>query len=119
MLTRTLRTDSEGTAQRICEKSRLQQRTAVAAMGATDTRVDHALNYLVPAAITAPSVYNTRPWLVIGPRRKGPTRMCATYVLMRKGMPLVVSDDDARLFLSDGHGHSRFTGYELREVVQA
>ncbi|MDQ0958146.1 hypothetical protein QFZ66_002024 [Streptomyces sp. B4I13] len=116
-------------------------------MHATDTHVGTALTYLVRAAISAPSVHHTQPWLFTGPRRKGTTRMRQAYILMRMGRPLVVSDDGDRrrrqaiqearlspdrehldltwnvhrtlLFRSDGHGHSRFTGYEVREVVQA
>ncbi|MGW2516390.1 Acg family FMN-binding oxidoreductase [Streptomyces sp. NPDC001617] len=34
-------------------------------MDATHTRVDHAANHLVRAAVTAPSVHNTQPWLFV------------------------------------------------------
>jgi hypothetical protein len=34
-------------------------------MDATHTQVDHAANHLVRAALTAPSVHNTQPWLFV------------------------------------------------------
>lgn len=37
--------------------------TSVTVMDATQPRVDHAANHLVRAAVTAPSVHNTQPWL--------------------------------------------------------
>lgn len=73
--------------------------------------------------------------------------MRKAYILMHMGKPIVVSDDGerlhrqaldearltpdkthrdlrwnidrSRLFRADEHGHTRFTGYEVREVVKA
>ncbi|WP_329268301.1 Acg family FMN-binding oxidoreductase [Streptomyces sp. NBC_01451] len=60
-------------------------------MDATHTRVDHAANHLVRAAVTAPSVHNSQPWL---------------FVNRETGLDLY-ADPTRRLLLTDPDGREQ------------
>ncbi|MEU6379856.1 hypothetical protein [Streptomyces sp. NPDC046909] len=60
-------------------------------MDATHTQVDHAANHLVRAAVTAPSVHNSQPWL---------------FVNRETGLDLY-TDPTRRLLLTDPEGREQ------------